>query len=297
MSMATSVWTDSSTSVNPEQKYCCEKSTQSVLQDLSCSLSSSMYSPALTPHIRKSLRRHLHLSSVLTDSAYRTTDSCNYVSSDVTTDVESSKSCNLINTTAESCNHKSFCGSNDDSYNYMCYSTADSSYIVPDGSSLDSAYCSTWSSEVDNTVKDRPPCIGQEDSPIRKSTRSRRSLSRSHRRSVKKSQLEAFCLNSNITKSNMSTDSHNNTSASDETDESSNTTSHRSKSHLDFINVSLTSDSSSFMDKPLCHLGVTEQTMSKERKKSLVHKLKKIGKQFHKKCSGGNVDLKTLAVL
>ena len=287
MSMATSVWTESLASMNSVQQCSCQMSIQYAVQedhhrDLSCSLSSNTYSPDLEHHIRKSLRRHLHLTNELTDvtsdSAYRSTDSIDHVSSDMTTDVESSRSYDHM--------------SSDDLHN----SAIDSSYIVPDGSSLDSAYCSTCSSEVDNIQGDRPPCIGQEESPIRKSTRSRRSLSRSHR-SVKKSQLEAFCLNSDITKSNVSTDSYNHTSTADRTDESSNPKSHRSKAQLNTINVSLMSDCSSFMDKPLCHLGVTEQTMSKERKKSLVHKLKKIGKQLHKKCSGGNVEFKTLAVL
>lgn len=81
-------------------------------------------------------------------------------------------------------------------------------------------------------------------------------------------------------------------------------------------NVTVSSDTSAFMSKPICALAVTNKKrkrftkdnqskpknsdslqnfISKDRKKSLISKLKKIGQQIHQKCSSSS--LQTLAVL
>ena len=153
-------------------------------------------------------------------------------------------------------------------------------YYCPDGSSEESLYHSGCSHKEYSVslpcTEDRPVCIGQEGSPIRKSTRSRkymelsgeeRSLRSSTRRSTRKSWVIKKLDSELPTLENSMTESMN-------------------------------SDSSSFMEKPLRHLGVTEHTISKDRRKSLVQQLKRIGKHLHRsKSSNSGTEHTTLAVL
>ena len=63
--------------------------------------------------------------------------------------------------------------------------------------------------------------------------------------------------------------------------------------------VSLSSDQSSFMHKPMCTQGILEKdiNMPSYKKKSLLKKLKSIGKHFHHKCATQSKQFRTLAVL
>ena len=64
-------------------------------------------------------------------------------------------------------------------------------------------------------------------------------------------------------------------------------------------NDTVNSDSSSFMQKPLCKKGVSWQNMDKSRKRSILSKLKKIGRHLHQhsKNNGCLDQVETLAVL
>ena len=61
------------------------------------------------------------------------------------------------------------------------------------------------------------------------------------------------------------------------------------------------SDTSMFMQQPLCHQPVTRKdSISKEKKKSLIHKLKKFSKHLQNKCYSskkGTTQHTTLAIL
>ena len=60
------------------------------------------------------------------------------------------------------------------------------------------------------------------------------------------------------------------------------------------MNDSVESDDEDFMERSICHLGIKEKTMLKTKKRSLVHKLKKLGKHFRK--SGSSETKKSVKI-
>ena len=64
--------------------------------------------------------------------------------------------------------------------------------------------------------------------------------------------------------------------------------------HFKSSNITVNSDASTFMDKPLCDIGVKSKSISKSKKKILTDKLKRVGLQLQ---GSKKNSLKTLAVL
>ena len=60
------------------------------------------------------------------------------------------------------------------------------------------------------------------------------------------------------------------------------------------MNDSAESDDEDFMERSICHLGIKEETILKTKKRFLVHKLKKLGKHFHK--SGSSETKKSVKI-
>ena len=104
---------------------------------------------------------------------------------------------------------------------------------------------------------ERPPCLGQEVSPFRQGT--------SYARLGYTQKTTAHCHMIERQLSGMSTDNT-------------------------LVNTTVNSDASTFMEQPLC-----KEPVTKTRRKSLSHKLKKIGRHLHSRKSA--TDVHTLAVL
>ena len=139
-------------------------------------------------------------------------------------------------------------------------------------SSEDSVTCAKV--RIGSKLGERPPCIGQESSP--------------ERRAVITSSINPIMPCNSCGKKVTSS------VRMSRRPEDMSTTPRR----LEIINTSLSSDVTTFMDRPIRHqLGVTENVTNKARRKSLVNKIRKIGKQIHSKYSKKSDRIQTLAVL
>lgn len=153
-------------------------------------------------------------------------------------------------------------------------------YKVPDNS-FNNTY-STYASSKE-VLGARPVCEGQESSQTKRKhdlTKSFRN-SKEYRRSMKKrkSEYSSHVFDAGRPVENLNLEISGNTLLSND--------------------LTVNYDSSAFMEQPMLSLGVTETyNLSKEKKKSIIYKLKKFGKHLQNKCSKQEENtLKTLAIL
>ena len=182
----------------------------------------------------------------------------------------------------------------------------------PHGPSGNQMVCQNNDRATDNVVSTtmykRPQCLGGECTSVAQTELNRKHLQHlakgtsavtkcsqkeSNRKQEHLSQEYITVASNGVTKCSQKVSARQSHQKSSESKESS-----LSARYADTKNDTVNSDSTSFMQKPLCKRGVAKSHMDKSRKRSILSKLKKIGRHLHQgKTTSCTEQMETLAVL